>query len=296
LPEGKPQHDTSSLVAQPSTPPAPSVTQPQVVFVKQFQQPKPYTRASSWKCYREYFERLAAVNGWATPEQRAGQLALALEGPATEVLRGLDISQPQAYNAIWEALARRFGRLMALERPCAALIRGARKTMKQSRTSNRPYVLCIGRLGLRPPLNRGMRYLSDALKTFSQPQDQRGTDGRPRTPPTFQRDRRQFQPCPATLPGPIRQPRRGCFVCGAFGCHTVIHERNGTLPPNFRRAPTSGTNDRPRGNSNNNSCLNANARVFTPSPNGQRRAPSGNSGGNPGSGNRVPPLQRPSSA
>ena len=50
-------------------------------------------------------------NGWITPEQRAEQLALALEGPATEVLRGLDTSQPQAYNTIWKALARRFGSL-----------------------------------------------------------------------------------------------------------------------------------------------------------------------------------------
>ena len=132
-------------------------------------------------------------------------------------------------------------------------------------------------------------------RTFSQPQGRRGTDGRPHTPPIFQRDQRQFQPRPATLPRPARQPRRGCFVCGAFGCHPVIHERNGTLPTNFRRAPTSGTNDR-SGSNNNNSRLNANARVITPSPNGQRRAPSGNSGGNPGSGNRVPPLQRPSSA
>jgi len=81
------------------------------VLIKQFQQPKPYTGASSWKGYREYFERLAAVNGWVTPEQRAEQLALALEGPATEVLRGLDTSQPQTYNTIWEALARRFGSL-----------------------------------------------------------------------------------------------------------------------------------------------------------------------------------------
>jgi len=51
-------------VVNPSTPPAPVVTQPQVVLVKQFQPPKPYSGASSWKGYREYFERLAAVNGW----------------------------------------------------------------------------------------------------------------------------------------------------------------------------------------------------------------------------------------
>jgi len=36
---------------------------------------------------------------------------LTLEGPASEVLRDLDTSQPQANNLVWEALARRFGSL-----------------------------------------------------------------------------------------------------------------------------------------------------------------------------------------
>jgi len=57
-PEAKPQ-PTTSFVVHPSTSPAPVVTQPQVVLIKQFQQPKPYSGASSWKGYREYFERLA---------------------------------------------------------------------------------------------------------------------------------------------------------------------------------------------------------------------------------------------
>jgi len=57
LPEGKPQTDMSSIGVHISTPPAPVVTQPQVVLVKQFQPPKPYTGASLWKSYRKYFER-----------------------------------------------------------------------------------------------------------------------------------------------------------------------------------------------------------------------------------------------
>jgi len=98
-------------VVNPATTPAPVVTQPQVVLVKQFQPPKPYSGASSWKGCREYFERLATVNGWTTTEQKTEQLALALTGPASEVLRDLDTSLPQAYSLIWEALARRFGSL-----------------------------------------------------------------------------------------------------------------------------------------------------------------------------------------
>ena len=67
---------TTSFVVHPSAPPASAVTQPQVVLIKQFQQPKPYSGSSSWKGYREYFERLAAVNGWSTPEQKVEQLNL----------------------------------------------------------------------------------------------------------------------------------------------------------------------------------------------------------------------------
>jgi len=70
------------------------------VLVKQFQPPKLYSGASSWKGYREYFERLATVNGWTTTEQKTEQLALALEGLAREVLRDLDTSQPLAYSLI----------------------------------------------------------------------------------------------------------------------------------------------------------------------------------------------------
>jgi len=36
---------------------------------------------------------------------------MALEGPASEVIRDLDTSQPPANSLIWEALARRFGSL-----------------------------------------------------------------------------------------------------------------------------------------------------------------------------------------
>jgi len=70
-------------------------------------------------------------------------------------------------------------------------------------------------------------------RTFSQPQGRGSSDGRPRTPPNPKRDQGHFQQRPVTLPGPVRQRRRGCYVCGALGCHTVIVERNGTLPPNF---------------------------------------------------------------
>jgi len=58
----KPQPVVPPLVVNPSTPPAPVVTQPQVVLMKQFQPPKPYFASS-----------LAAVNGWTTTEQKTEQ-------------------------------------------------------------------------------------------------------------------------------------------------------------------------------------------------------------------------------
>jgi len=131
VPVIKAQPVVPPLIVNPSTLPAPVVTQPQVVLVKQFQPPKPYSGASSWKGYREYFERLATANGWTTTEQKTEQLALALEGPASEVLRDLDTSQPQAYSLIWEALARRFGSLDGAREPCAALTLGARRRTRQ---------------------------------------------------------------------------------------------------------------------------------------------------------------------
>ena len=148
----------TSFVVHPSAPPASAVTQPQVVLIKQFQQPKPYSGSSSWKGYREYFERLAAVNGWSTPEQKVEQLALALEGPATEVLRDLDTSHPQAYNIIWDALARRFGSLDGAREAMRRFIRGDRRITRQSLILSRPCAPCIEKLGPPPPLSNGMRH------------------------------------------------------------------------------------------------------------------------------------------
>jgi len=81
-----------------------------MVLIKQFQQPKLH-RCLFLEGLPRVFRAFGCSDGWATPEQKVEQLALALEGPATEVLRDLDTCQPQAYNIIWEAMARRFGSL-----------------------------------------------------------------------------------------------------------------------------------------------------------------------------------------
>jgi len=129
---------------------------------------------------------------------------------------------------------------------------------------------------------------------FFQPQGRNNGNNRPHTPSNSQRNQRQFQQRPITPPAPDRlHCGPGCYVCGDRRCHTKVHRCNGTLPPDYRRPPLAWNNERNRRTA---SGLNANARVFTPSPSGQRQSSSGNSGGNPGSGNRVPPLHRPGSA
>ena len=52
VPVSKAQPVVPPLVVNSPTPPAPVVTQPQVVLVKQFQPPKPYSCAATWKGYR----------------------------------------------------------------------------------------------------------------------------------------------------------------------------------------------------------------------------------------------------
>jgi len=127
---------------------------------------------------------------------------------------------------------------------------------------------------------------------FFQPQARNNSTNRPQTPQNSPRNQQQFQRRSTTPPVAYHLHRGpGCLVCGERGCHTVIHRHNGTLLPDYRRQPPARDNQRNRDTA---SSLNANARVFTPSG-GQRQSSSGNSGGNPGSGNRVPPLQRPSS-
>jgi len=91
---------TTSQVATPTFPP---------VVVKQLTQPKPFNGTTSWKSYKEYYERVCTVNGWSTQQEKAQNLTLALEGSAAEILKDVEDSSPSVYNDIWTQLARRFG-------------------------------------------------------------------------------------------------------------------------------------------------------------------------------------------
>ena len=80
-----------------------------VVIVKQPQPVKPYSGQTSYKGFKEYFARLVLCNGWTTKVEKAQNLLVAMEGAAAEAVRGLMVTQDSDYDAIWDALARRFG-------------------------------------------------------------------------------------------------------------------------------------------------------------------------------------------
>ena len=87
---------------------AASLSLPTLV-VKQPQLPKPYNAQSSWKSFRDHFDRVCRVNDWTTLTDKVQHLSLALEGPAAEVLKNVDETSTTAYDDIWALLARRFG-------------------------------------------------------------------------------------------------------------------------------------------------------------------------------------------
>jgi len=87
-----------------------------VVIVRQLQPVKPYSGQTSYKGFKEYFTRLALCNGWSTRVEKAQNLLVAMEGAAAEAVRGFTVTQDSDYDAIWEALARRFGHMDEPER------------------------------------------------------------------------------------------------------------------------------------------------------------------------------------
>ena len=110
-----PPQEPTITKAQTSTgleiPSAPLSAQSPVVIVRQLQTPKPYSGQTSYKSFREHFERVAKANAWSTESEKMQHLALALEGPALECLREVKEDEIGAYDKIWCVLARRFGHL-----------------------------------------------------------------------------------------------------------------------------------------------------------------------------------------
>jgi len=78
------------------------------VIVRPPTAPKSYSGQTSYKAYKEYFERLSICNGWDSPLIKAQNLLINLEGAASEAVRGLEVTNDEDYSKIWEMLKRRF--------------------------------------------------------------------------------------------------------------------------------------------------------------------------------------------
>ena len=73
-----PSSGTVSFVA----PPAPTV------IIRQPEPVRPYTGQSSYKAYKEYFEKVCLCNEWKSPTECARHLLVAMDGAATDAVRG----------------------------------------------------------------------------------------------------------------------------------------------------------------------------------------------------------------
>jgi len=93
---------TSGIVGPVAGPPA------RMVVVKQPEPVRPYTGTTSYKAYKEYFERICVCNEWKSQTECARHLLLAVDGAASEAVRGLKAEKDSDLDLIWEALSRRF--------------------------------------------------------------------------------------------------------------------------------------------------------------------------------------------
>jgi len=101
---------SSGTVSSVAAPPAPTVIIRQPEFVR------PYTGQSSYKAYKEYFERVCLCNDWKSPTECARHLLVAMDGAATDAVRCLKAEKDTDLSLIWEALSRRFGHVDEPER------------------------------------------------------------------------------------------------------------------------------------------------------------------------------------
>jgi len=108
MPGGTTTPNPVSTAAAPEIPTAVASTAP-IVIVRQLKEVRPYDGKTSWKSFREHFTRVAKANQWTTKEEQVQHLALALMGPAAEILRGFDDSPDKAFDDLRGRLRHRFG-------------------------------------------------------------------------------------------------------------------------------------------------------------------------------------------
>jgi len=99
----------------PSSGTVSSVAAPTII-AKQPEPVSPYTGQSLYKAYKEYFERISLCNEWKSPTECSRHLLVAMDGAATDAVRGLKAEKDTDLALIWETLSRRFGHVNEPER------------------------------------------------------------------------------------------------------------------------------------------------------------------------------------
>ena len=79
------------------------------MVIKQPEPVRPYTGTTSYKAYKVYFERICICNEWNSQTECARHLLVAMDGAASEAVRGLKAEKDSDLALIWEALSSRFG-------------------------------------------------------------------------------------------------------------------------------------------------------------------------------------------
>lgn len=108
-PQGTGQTITSGPANNPSV--VPSSSSAPVVVVRQQTPVKPFDGRTDWKSWRANFQRACTLNGWVTAQEQAQHLALALDGPAADLARGVEDADPHALDTLWTRIERRYGRV-----------------------------------------------------------------------------------------------------------------------------------------------------------------------------------------
>ena len=93
-PPPPPSGTVSSVAASPAL----------TVIIRQPEPVRPYTGQSSYKAYKEYFKRVCLCNEWKSPTECAHHLLVAMDGAATDAVRGLKAEKDTDLALIWEAV------------------------------------------------------------------------------------------------------------------------------------------------------------------------------------------------
>ena len=139
------------------------------MVIKQPEPVRPYTGTTSYKAYKEYFERICVCNEWNSQTECARHLLVAMDGAASEAVRGLKAEKESDLALIWEALSRRFG---FVDEPERAMRRfDVRKQLEGETLAmfEQRYACCTRRRGRRRTSShpRPTRYYAGSSSTVS---------------------------------------------------------------------------------------------------------------------------------